>query len=55
MSQGEPSGNEHNAPWNENDEVECACSSCRALSKKMAREEYLADMWSPADDYDLAY
>lgn len=45
----EPSEDDCGAPYNENDEGGCACSSCRRKSKRQQREEYLAEMWDPSD------
>jgi hypothetical protein len=39
MAWPEPSNNDHDAPWNEGPDGECACTRCR----KKAREEAEAE------------
>ena len=52
----EPSDNDCGAPYTENDDGSCGCNSCRRISKRKQREEYLADMCGPEDfDNDMGW
>ena len=35
----EPSIHDHGAPWNEDDEGNCACSKCQRTARLLARSE----------------
>jgi len=40
MAYPEPSLSDHLAPWNEGDDGECECTSCKRKKKEQFDEEY---------------
>lgn len=45
MSYPEPSYNDHNAPWNLDEENNCICTKCQKERKRLAREERRIDSY----------